>query len=138
MLNVNISLNGDRRVLLNRLGNLRPAFKNIGEHFTRTTDQRFEQEGGSPKWVPLKPKTIAEKRRNRRRPKILQRTGTLRVTLRYFVTARGLMFGSSMIYAATHQYGDNSRNIPDRPFLQITDKDKQAITAIIDDHIFNI
>lgn len=138
MLNVNITLNGDRRVLLNRLNNLKPAFKNIGEHLTRTTDRRFELEGGSPKWTPLKPKTIAEKRRNRRRAKILQRTGTMRVTLRYFVTAKGLMFGSSMVYAATHQYGDDRRNIPARPFLQITDEDRRAISEIINDHLFNI
>ena len=138
MLNINVSLSGDRRVLLNRLQNLKPAFKNIGEHLTRTTDRRFEQEGGSPKWQPLKPKTIEEKRRKRRRVKVLQRSGTMRNTIRYFVTDKGLLFGSNMVYARTHQYGDRGRNIPARPFLKITDEDRDAIARIIDDHLFNI
>lgn len=138
MININVNIQGDRRVLLNRLQNLKPAFKNIGEHLTRTTDRRFATEGGSQKWVALKPETVAEKRRNRRRNKILQRSGPLRTTIRYFVTDKGLVFGSNQVYAATHQFGDDDRGIPARPFLEITDEDRTAIAEIIDDHLFNI
>jgi len=138
MINLTVTVEGDRRILLNRLANLKPAFKGIGEHLTRTTDRRFASEGGATKWTPLKPKTIEEKRRLRRRNKILQRGGSLRATIRYFVTDRGLVFGSSKVYAATHQYGDRRRNIPPRPFLVIADEDRAAIAQIIDDHLFNI
>jgi phage virion morphogenesis protein len=138
MININVNVQGDRRILLNRLQNLKPAFKNIGEHLTRTTDRRFAQEGGALDWKPLKPETIAEKRRNRRRMKILQRSGPLRNTITYFVTERGLVFGSNQVYAPTHQFGDEDRGIPARPFLVITDEDRTAIAEIIDNHLFNI
>lgn len=37
------------------------------------------------------------------------------------------MVGTNKIYAATHQFGDPNRNIPERSFLELTDGDLDDI-----------
>lgn len=43
------------------------------------------------------------------------------------VSARGIVFGVDLIYAATQQFGDSRRNIPQREFFYLPD---EAIAAI--------
>lgn len=43
--------------------------------------------------------------------------------------------GSNLIYAATHQYGDERRNIPARPYLGISSDDEAEIYAVLDDFL---
>ena len=46
--------------------------------------------------------------------------------------------GSNMIYAATHQYGDDDRNIPARPYLGISDDNEEDLIDAVDDYLEGI
>ena len=131
----------DRHVLdaLDRLiqaGNdLQPVFADIGEYLLLAHDERWarqEDPDGSP-WAPLSPRYAARKKKNP--DLILVLDGFLRDTLAYNATASGLEFGSNRIYAATHQFGDDSRNIPARPWLGISADDETEILDILQDHL---
>jgi phage virion morphogenesis protein len=41
--------------------------------------------------------------------------------------------GTNMIYAATHQFGDDERNIPARPYLGVSAGDESELQAVIHD-----
>jgi len=84
---------------------LEPFWRDVGEYLTLAHDERFAR-GESPdgvKWEPLKPVTLAKKTRNL--DKILVETGHLRETLRYQIQGDTLLFGTNVIYGATHQFG---------------------------------
>lgn len=93
---------------------------------------RYSQEGsvmgGSQTWQPLKDSS--------RRP--LDKTGTLRRSINYKVTGNAVELfvddGVANLYAATHQYGDNSRGIPARPFLVVQPEDDKKIEDILSRH----
>ena len=57
-------------------------------------------------------------------------TGRLRssITSRFFDTPEGLLviIGTNVIYAATHEFGDPDRNIPERSFLRSSIREKAA------------
>ena len=86
------------------IGNLQPAFQDIGEHLLRSFDDRWTQgvsADGTP-WEPLKPATIAAKKQNK--DKILVYRGNLK-HLHYQASSTGLEVGSGLVYAAIHQFG---------------------------------
>ncbi len=135
----------DVRRALKRLANT------AGERLLIATRDRFDSQkdpDGRP-WAPLKPSTLARKRRNR--DKRLTERGHLRGQLNYGAGAGPdfVEVGSSLIYAATHQFGagkgrfgSNSRgqpipwgDIPARPFLGVSDDDRETILEIVNDHL---
>ena len=46
---------------------------------------------------------------------------------------RGFAWGTNIIYAATHQYGDDSRNIPEREFVYIDYETEFQIGELIEE-----
>lgn len=59
--------------------------------------------------------------------KILTDTGRLRNSVHFRMLGKHtLALRAGTVYAATHQYGDPSRNIPARPFLMVQDEDWAA------------
>ena len=77
--------------------------RDAGEYFLRRTDERFDREqgpGGAP-WAPL----AAATRKKKRHPKILTESARLRGSFSYRAEPDGLLFGTSVIYAAIHQFG---------------------------------
>lgn len=121
--------------LLEAGGDLEPAFRDIGELLLISHRERFrtqESPDGVP-WTPLSPKYQARKRRNR--GKILVLEGWLSGRMSYAAGPDRLVFGTPMIYGATHQFGDPARNIPARPFLGISEGDREGIFDILRDHI---
>lgn len=144
-------------------GDLSTALSVIGEKLLRTTKDRYDLERdpeGQP-WAPLADETIRRKmRQGVRRGKDGRRTlvrrdgstkagairtlaglktlvesGHLRDQLHYQVTREALELGTSFIYGATHQFGDPKRHIPARPFLGITQADRQMILSVLRDHL---
>ena len=115
---------------------LEPAFAEIGEYLLESHAERFSLEvapDGTP-WEPLAPSTLANKADDR----ILQQEGTLRDTLSYQVTGAELLFGTNLIYGATHQFGREEDGIPARPYLGIATSpwnDEDEIVAILKDHL---
>lgn len=135
---INVEID-DREVLaaLRRLqaagADMEPVFRTIGEHLLISTRARFDKQqapDGSA-WAPLTPAYQARKKKNK--DKILQYYGYLYDLLRYEASGSGVEFGTDRIQGATHQFGRDG--IPARPFLGLSDGDRQDILAIVSDHL---
>lgn len=133
------------RKALSRLSgfDLAQALRGIGETLTNNTRDRLENGvdiDGRP-FAPLSPVTLARKKKNR--DKVLIESGDLHRELTYQLVngGTGLEFGSDRKYAAVHQFGARQGafgrskrntplpwgNIPARPFIGITNQDKDEI-----------
>jgi len=131
--------------------NLRPAMRDIGEHMLRSVQRNFDAEGRPVRWQPLAASTLMRKVGGKRRStkkrgglrsaaarrlrgnKILTATGRLRRSISYRASARQVLIGTNVIYAATHQFGRG--RIPARPFLLVQDEDKQKARSILLEHV---
>jgi phage virion morphogenesis protein len=135
---INVEID-DREVIaaLRRLlaagGDMEPVFRSIGERLLINTRSRFARQE-SPEgvaWAPLSPAYRARKKKNK--DKILTARGYLHDTLRYQASEFGVEIGTDRIYGATHQFGRDG--IPARPFLGLSDGDRQDILGIVSDHL---
>ena len=122
------------RDLLRRGEDLSPVLRSVGELLVNASRARFDAQR-SPEgaaWEPLKPRTLARKKRNR--DKILTERGQLRGTLAVGrVDADSVVVGSPEKYAATPQFGRGA--IPARPFLGVSDADARGIREEILDFL---
>ena len=122
--------------LAHRASHLEPALKDMGEHFMRSIDERFDAQkspDGQP-WEPNKPATLAKKRR----PEILTESKRLRDSIVYNVEDGGLEIGTNVIYGAIHQLGGQAGRgvtLPERPYLGVSDDDRDAILEIASDYL---
>ena len=127
--------------LVANVKNLRPAFNEIGEHLIASTRARFDT-GTDPdgkKWAANSSVTLARKKGSR---PLIGETKQLMRQLSYQSRPDQLLFGSSMEYAAMHQFGGTKAqfpnlwgDIPARPFLGITAHDENVIEEIVEDEI---
>lgn len=118
--------------LLDKLGNLKPVFQDIGESLLISHRERFERAispDGIP-WAELSPDYQKRKRRNR--DKILVLDGWLR-QLHYIANDAELDLGTDRIYGATHQFGDPARNIPARPFLGLDEAERATVLDLLEE-----
>lgn len=118
----------------------------IGEHLLLSTDEQFERQidpEGRP-WERVSDRYASrkEQRKVTRRAgavsdsrQVLQLTRDMRRLVRYQVDGHELLQGSDRIYAATHQFGDPSRNIPERRWLGLSTDDDEAIEELLVDHL---
>lgn len=99
-------------------------------------ERNFDEEGRPVRWPPLAPATL------RRKPaglRILQRTGRLRRSIQTRLEGNAVIASTDLPYAAAHQYGLSRaesrgaprRHLPARPFLVLTQTDKQEIAQTI-------
>ena len=65
--------------------------------------------------------------------KILQDTGELRRSIHFRADNNGVIIGSKLKYAATHQFGRGK--IPARPYLGINELEKKHIRNLFRDYI---
>ena len=63
---------------------------------------------------------------------LLESDGHLIASLESGADADTAWWGSDQVYAATHQFGDASRNIPARPYLGISAQNKRELADLID------
>lgn len=135
-----------------KLRNLQPFWHIIGEYMKRRTIKECfdkEQAPDGTKWQPLSPTTIKlrMKRHKSGNMKILQDTGELRRSVKYKAFPKYVIIGSNLKYSRIHQFGGTihskqfrtskkdyshyivkrSINIPARPYLGITEQDRQYI-----------
>lgn len=52
-------------------------------------------------------------------------------SIEFNVSGDTLHVGSDLVYAATHQFGDSKRGIPERPFLGLSDENRADLEAAI-------
>lgn len=90
----------------------------IGALMVEWISKNFEDEGTVKPWARLKASTISRRRRGS--SKILQDSGTLKGSFESPRITRNTVRvgpGTNLVYAATHEYGDEERGIPARPML---------------------
>jgi phage virion morphogenesis protein len=58
----------------------------------------------------------------------------------YTVASSGgaVEIGSNLVYAATHQAGDERRNIPARPYLGLSTDDEDELEQVVDDFLAEV
>jgi len=143
---VSIDLLGEKAItkalntMLSRGLDLTPVFYEMGEHLLESTQNRMSKEVSpdGQAWEPLSINTIEQKDLTNQSEKILRGYGTLADMLSYQISGNQLMFGSSMEYAATHQFGRESANIPARPFLGVSGEDETEIIDILRSHLSGV
>lgn len=113
-------------------GDFSPLMESIGEELTSSTKGRFAAGRGpdGKKWDGLK------RRRKRKGQRPLLATGRLRRSITSAGDADAVAVGSaSLVYAATHQFGDERRGIPARPFVGISPEDEIEIRDLAVDYL---
>lgn len=143
--------------LSRRLSDMSPVMNRVAQVMEEGTRKHFEEERGpdGQKWKPLADSTLLAymrraspgglltKRGNTRakaikalaQKKILRDSGDLSHLLGRQVTASSAQLSSNMKYAATHQFGDDKRNIPARPFFGFSEAITAGIVAAAQDYI---
>lgn len=128
-----------------------PAQRQIGEYLDLAHRQRWDRAqapDGAP-WAPLSPVTVARKTAKGRPLGILVQSTMLRDTLRWAIQGRELVFGTDRPYGAAMQFGlargaaGRTRrgtpipwgDIPARPWLGLSEADRQEALAIVRRHI---
>lgn len=135
---VNIEVAQYLAALESQVDDMAPVYRDIGEYLLPATQDRFlDQESPEGEaWAPLKPEYKLRKKKNADRILVLE--GYMRDLLSYQATSDKLELGSGLIQAATHQFGDRSRGIPDRPYLGVSEDDRQQILQILHQHLLLI
>lgn len=116
---------------------LQPAFRDIGEYLLRSHDERFRA-GVDPDgnlWDELNPKYKARKPKNQDKVLVLNE---YLMGMVYQEMPTELLFSTgidSAKYAATHQFGRDEDGIPKRPFLGLSDADRDEILQCIENHL---
>jgi phage virion morphogenesis protein len=138
-------IRGQINKLLERGVNLTDAFRDIGEELLVTHEQRFRDQtspDGAP-WVPLSETTLELKPHHK--DTILTLNSILSGKLSYAATNTDLFFGTNTEYGAMHQFGGITAPgsmipgvvIPARPWLGISESDKDWIFGILGDHLID-
>lgn len=125
-------------------GNLHSAMDEIGSQLLQRTQRRFEEQQGpdGSDWPELSPVTV--RRRGSSGP-ILRVNGYLYDSLEYKVSSDAVEIGTNWPYARIHQLGaaqgSSGRtrrngpipwgNIPARPYLGLSDDDREDVLDII-------
>lgn len=123
--------------LIKRGEDLSPLLVDIGEYLELAHRDRWDKEiapDGSP-WQPLAYETSEQKERKGKDNGILLENADLRDLLRYQVANNILDYGTDRIYGATHQFGDEDRDIPQREWLGFSDLDLSEIGDIVTDYL---
>ena len=136
--------------LAERGTNVRPLLYEIGAALLETTRDRFdaEQSPGGQKWQALNPLYAAYKSAGKVRRKdgdkaritpsvnkILHLSLTLRDSIVMDVGTDTLEISTGIKYARVHQLGGGSRKMPARPFLGVSESDKDFIREAAVDYL---
>lgn len=145
------------------LDDLTPAMRDIGEHLSETTHQRFVSSTGpdGQAWIGNSEVTILQYlghfggsfkkdgslskkgsvRYSSKKP-LIGETRSLESTIHYVAGSNFVEIGSPMIYSAMQQFGGSKSefphlwgDIPARPFLGLSGDDERAILDILDGYL---
>ena len=107
----------------------------IAIRMKRFQADHFEKEVDSSgkKWMPLSEETLKKRKGGGGGAKILQDNRILFNSITHFSDKYFAGVGTNMEYAPPHQYG--YKNIPQREFLYLTDKENQVLIRMLKDDL---
>jgi len=132
---VDAGVQDELKRLLARLEDPQPALAEIGQYGVESTRERIEsQNADNPiaAWEPLTERYLKSKRKREHHPdEILVLYGFLVSTFAWQATKDTVEWGSNQVYAAAQQFGRPEINLPPRPFLGVTERDRTEILDIL-------
>ena len=142
---MDIQITYDDHVVRQRLAQLRergsdlsPAMREIAGHLLDGVAESFasDRRPDGKARAPLKPATVRARRRKRYGAgPILERSGDLLSRILADWDTSSAVAGTSVVYAATHHFGDPGRGIPTRPFFGVSDEARDVILQTLVDHV---
>ena len=134
--------------LENRLTDLTPAMKAVGEYMLVRTRERFDDEvdPDGRKWQALAPSTIRSKQRRKTKPgkrarvragasDVLKESFLLRDTIAYNADSTSVRVGTPQEYGIFHQSDEPRSKVPQRKFLGVNAEDLAEINEIVTDYL---
>ena len=135
-----LSIAGDQQIarrfvrFADNVEDARPVFRNLMGTYRKRSSKQFTSQGksGSGGWKPLKPSTVAAKKRAGLDRRILHATLRLRESMTgshpsdgiRIILPGSMAFGSTVKYAPYHQHG--TKNMPRRRVLELTEAERRA------------
>lgn len=139
-IDVNLLQNPRLARRLDRLAELDmgPLLEGIGAEVESQTRRRIQVDKASPANEPW-PEWSAEYAETRHAGQsLLQGEGHLLNSLTYQVMGDSVLVGSPLVYAATHQFGDPDREIPQREYLGLEGDDLEDVIGMAEDYLDDI
>lgn len=132
MITIKVTHDNEIDGIVRRLQNLDALRENIERIALASVRTNFDV-GGRPRWKP-------SLRALKTGGKTLVKSGSLRDSIRSFLSRGGLHISSGLPYARIHQLGGRAgrhfkANIPARPFLVLQPKDVTAIERLVSDYL---
>ncbi|AUT41448.1 MULTISPECIES: phage virion morphogenesis protein [Aeromonas] len=121
--------------LYQQTGDLSEPLADIGEGLQLSHRDRWdvqESPEGEP-WAPLSEKYRARKPRHA--DEVLRLNDDLRDTLNYQAEPQTLYFGTPMGYGAAHQFGREEIHLPERPYMGLSEEDKQSVLETLESYL---
>jgi phage virion morphogenesis protein len=115
-----------------------PMLDAVGAIVVSQTQARIEAGGPGPdgsRWDEWSSRYSRTRHGNQ---SLLRGSGDLLTSITSNATHDAVAVGSNVRYAATHQYGDAKRGIPQRQYAGISDQDADEIVNIIGDYILSM
>lgn len=105
----------------------------LGGDLEASTRQRIAVEKTAPDGSAWPPWSAAYAARRPAKGGLLELDGQLIDSIEWELEGlAAVSVGSRMIYALVHQLGDDRRNIPERPYLGLSDADEETLQATAD------
>lgn len=136
---VRMDLAQDPRVAryLDRLAqfDVEPLLEGLGAEVESQTRRRIQSDKASPSGEPWDGWSEAYAETRHSGQSLLQSLGPLLNSISYQVQGDSVLVGSPLIYAATHNFGDPKRGIPQREFLGVEGQDFEDLIGICEDYL---
>lgn len=105
----------------------------LGAEVASQAQRRIREEKAAPDgtpWVPWSARHAATRHGGHG---LLMGEGDLDDSIQHFLSGpETVVIGSPLVYAATHQFGDEGRGIPARPFLGYSAGNERDLDAVIE------
>lgn len=87
------------------------------------------------KGSPGPPSDKYRARKPRHADEVLRLNDDLRDTLNYQADPQTLYFGTPLEYGAAHQFGRPEINLPERPYLGLSEADQQSVLETLEGYL---
>lgn len=136
---IQVNLASDPRIArrLERLAQFEidQLLESIGAEVESQTRRRIQIDKASPTGSPWPEWSEGYGQTRHSGHSLLQGGGHLLDSITYQVDGDSVLVGSPLVYAATHQFGDEERGIPQREFLGLADRDREDVIGLIEDYL---